>query len=314
MDNLIFGPGPVLTWRDIHRHDADHPGPRDVAEHAHAFLFEPVALHPQLTLGDIFRLLDRCPELQRVFCRTWAVQLCEEARKGPLPQDRGSDPVEEAGVEYLELYWSWALDTSSNTYRSVHSLDLHGIGPVLQVDSSTYGVKAGERIKWSVSLTPVRELLELPLRLSAQLTVNEDDIDAKAYGEVIATGRCEEVLLGQVIQAVLDEIAFHGGPEEQAEFKEELERRSAEAHAYPSSLIPADDVFAKYDRPGFEMLFETLGGVPQGEVSHVMRQIADDVPVGSALREAFDGKVVVRAQFWDRPGREFRKAFRAAGR
>lgn len=91
MDNLILGPGPVLTWRDIHRQDSDSSVARDVAEHAIAFLFEPVTLHPQLTLGDIFKLLDRCPDLQQVFRRTWAVQLCEEARKGPVPQDRGSE-------------------------------------------------------------------------------------------------------------------------------------------------------------------------------------------------------------------------------
>lgn len=279
-----------------------------------AYLFEPVTLHPDLKLGDVFRLLDVCPPLQKVFRRNWAVQLCEQAHKGPLPQNRGSDPAEVAGVEYLELYWSWALDTGSNTYRSVHTLDMHGVGRVLEVDAPTYGVKAGDRIKWSLSLTPVRELLELPLRLRSDLTITEDDIDAKRFGEVVASARCEEVLLGQVIQAVLDEVAFHGGPDEQADFREELDRRSAEVDAGTAELIPADDVFSKFDRPGFEMLFETLGGVSRGEVSRAMRQIEDEEPAGPALREAFKGKVVVKAQFWDRPGREFRKVFRAAAR
>lgn len=196
----------------------------------------------------------------------------------------------------------------------MHRLDLHGVGHVLGVDAPTYGAKAGDRIKWSVSLTPVRELLDLPLRLRADLTVAEDDIDAKAYGDVIASGRCEEVLLGQVVQAILDEIAFHGGPEEQAEFKDELDRRSAEAHANPSTLVPADDVFTRFDRPGFEMLFETLGGVSQGDVSRALRQIGDDELAGAALHSAFAGKVVVREQFRSRAGREFRKLFRAAGR
>lgn len=314
MDNLTFGPGPVLTWRDLHRHDAEHPGPRNVAEQATAFLFEPVTLHRDLKLGDVFKLLDVCPPLQEVFRRSWAVQLCEEARKGPLPQNRGSDPAEVAGVEYIELYWSWALDTGSNTYRSVQALDMHGVGYVLEVDAPTYGVKAGERIKWSLSLTPVRELLELPLRLRADMAITEDDIDAKKFGEVVATARCEEVFVGQVIQAVLDEVAFHGGPDEQSDFREELDRRSAEVDVGTAELIPADDVFSKFDRPGFEMLFETLGGVSQGEVSRAMRQIGDDEPAGPALRAAFDGKVVVKAQFWDRLGREFRKAFRAAAR
>ncbi len=42
--------------------------------------------------------------------------------------------------------------------------------------------------------------------------------------------------------------------------------------------------------------------------------VEDDEPVGPALDRAFDGKVVVKAQFRNRPGREFRKLFRAAGR
>ena len=73
-------------------------------------------------------------------------------------------------------------------------------------------------------------------------------------------------------------------------------------------------MFAEFDRPGFDALFETLAGVPQGEVSRAMRKIGDDEAAGPFLSQAFDGKVVVKQQFWDRPGREFRKAFRAAGR
>lgn len=314
MDNLILGPGPTLTWRDIHRQDSDNPVARNVAERATEFLLEPVTFHPDLTLADVFTLFDACPSLRQVFCRTWAVELSDEALKGPLPQNRGSDPVEVAGIEYLELYWSWALDTSTQTYRSVHSLALHGVGHVLAVDVPTYGVKAGDRIKWSVSLTPVRELLDLPLRLREELTVTEDDIDAKGYADVIASARCSEVLLGQVIQGVLNELAFHGGPEDQVEFKQELDARVAEVDAGTAKLISGDGVFAEFDRPGFDALFETLGGVPQGEVSRAMRKIGDDEAAGPFLSQAFDGKVVVKQQFWDRPGREFRKAFRATGR
>lgn len=73
-------------------------------------------------------------------------------------------------------------------------------------------------------------------------------------------------------------------------------------------------MFAEFDRPGFDALFETLGDIPQGEVSRGMRKIGDDEEAGPYLSQAFDGKVVVKQKFWDRPGREFRKAFRAARR
>ncbi|MFA7503839.1 MAG: addiction module protein [Burkholderiaceae bacterium] len=279
-----------------------------------AFLFEPVALHPDLLLDDIFKLLDVCPVLKDVFRRNWAVELCDEARKGPLALSRGSDPAETAGVEYLELYWSWELDTSSNTYQSISRLNLHGIGPVLTKDSTTHGVKAGDRIKWSLSLTPVRELLALPLRLNEEITLREDDLDAKGYGDVVATGRCSEVLLGQVIEAVLDELSFHGGPQEQAEFAAELKARIDEIDSGTAELVSGDDLFEEFDRPGFDALFETLGGVSPADVRRAMRQIEDEEAAGPFLEREFDGKVVVKEQFRERAGREFRKAFRAAGR
>lgn len=314
MDNLILGPGPKLIWRDFHRQDSDHPVETDVAGRAVEFLYEPVTLDHGLTLGDVFKLLDTCPPLRQVFRRDFADELCAEARKGPLPQSRGSDPEEVAGVEYLELYWSWGYDTATKAYSSVHRLDLHGVGRVLEVDASVYGVKAGERINWSVSLTPVRELLDLPLRLRETFDISEDDIDATAYGDTVDSAKCPDVLLGQVIRGVLYELSFHGGPEQQVEFHDELMARKAEVDAGTAKLIPADDVFGEFDRPGFDTLFETLGGVSQGDVSRALRQVGDDEPVGPWLEREFEGQVVVKAQYRGRPGREFRKAFRAAGR
>jgi hypothetical protein len=314
MDNLILGPGPALIWRDIHRQDSDRPVEANVAGRAIEFLYEPVALDHRLTLGDVFGLLDACPPLRQVFRRDFAEEQCAEARKGPLPQSRGSDPEEVAGIEYLELYWTWALDTASNAYSSVNRLDLHGVGHVLEADAPTYGVKAGERINWSVSLTPVRELLDLPLRFREQFNITEDDIDASAYGNAIAGAKCADILLGQVIHSVLYELSFHGGPEQQAEFHDELLARKAEVDAGTAKLIPADDAFGELDRPGLATLFETLGDVPQSDVSSALRRIADDEPVGAWLEREFDGKVVVKAQYRERLGREFRKVFRAAGR
>ncbi len=313
MDTLTLGPKGTLIRRDFDR-DADEPVVRNVAEHAVAYLFELVDLHPDLKLGDILKLFDACPQLHAAFRRNWSVQLCEEARKGPLPPQKNGNPADDAGIEYLELYGSWTLDTSSKTYGSVHRLDLHGIGPVLQADDEACGVKAGSRINWSVSLTPVRELLELPLRLREELTITEDDLDAKNYGKTIGTGRCPEVLLGQVIQGILDELCFHGGPEEQAKVGDELKAQVAEIEAGTAELTSADDLFEEWDRPGFDALFETLGGVHPTEVRHAMREIEDDMPAGPALDSAFRGKVVVKPPFRNRPSREFRKLFRAAGR
>jgi hypothetical protein len=314
MDNLILASGPKLIWRDIHRQDANHPVDTDVAHRAVEFLYEPVTLDRRLTLGDVLSLLYVCPPLQQVFRRDFAEELCAEARKGPVPQSRGSDPEEVSGIESLELYWSWGYDTTTTAYSSVHRLDLHGVGRILAVDAPAYGRRAGERINWSISLTPLRELLDLPLRLRDAFNVTEDDIDAKAYGDTVANAKCPVVLLGQVIHGVLYELSFHGGPEQQTEFHDELMARKAEVDAGTAKLIAADDVFSEFDRPGFDTLFDSLGDVAQGDVSSALRRIGDDEPVGLWLDREFDGKVVVKLQYRERVGREFRKMFRAAGR
>jgi len=313
MNSLTLGPKGTLIRRGFD-HDADAPVTRDVAEYALAYLFEPVDPHPELKLGDILKLFDACPQLHTVFRKNWSVQLCNEARKGPLPPQKNGHSADDADIEYLELYWSWTLDTHSKTYGSVHRLYLHGVGPVLQADDEVCGCKAGNRINWSVSLTPVRELLGLPLRLRAELTITEDDLDAKNYGKAIGTGRCQEVLLGQLIQGILDELCFHGSPEEQAKVGAELKAQLADLDAGTAELTSADELFEQWDRPGFDALFETLGGVRPTEVRHAMREIEDDMPAGPALERAFHGKVVVKPRFHNRPGREFRKLFRAAGR
>jgi len=62
------------------------------------------------------------------------------------------------------------------------------------------------------------------------------------------------------------------------------------------------------------MMFESLGGVEQRDVSSAMREIDDDANAAVWLDREFDGKVVVKVRFRDKTGREFRKTFRAAAR
>jgi hypothetical protein len=310
---MTLGPGPTLVYRPPHGKTIDDRIGKEVTDQAIAYLFEPVTLHPDLTLGDIFRVFDVCPALHEVFRREWSVDLCDEARKGPVPRSRGDNPADDAGIEYLELYWSWRLDTGSNTYYSMHDLDLHGVGPVLEFDDATYGYKAGSRINWAVSLTPVRELLTLPVRLRETVTVAEDDIDARAYSETIASGNCAEVLLGQVIQGLLWELSFHGGPGDAAEISHQIRVQVDEIKAGTLETTPVRDLFDTLDRPGFDALFETLGDVQPSAVSHAIHELGDDEVAGSALSLAFDGKVVVKQPFRNLPGREFRKLFRTVG-
>ncbi|MFT3777218.1 MAG: hypothetical protein QM772_02880 [Ottowia sp.] len=313
MSRLLLLPGPRLLRRNEHPGDGPAGAEADVTESAHEYLFDPLELDPAFTLGDLFRLLARCEDLQRVFRRDFAAELCAEARKGPVPPRRGSDPPEVGGIEYLELYRNWQLNTGDSTYSWVDHLDLHGVGKVLAVDAPDHGRKAGERIQWAVSLTPLREMLVLPLRFNPTLKVIEDDLDTLAYGDTLARARCAELCLGQFVHAVLWELSFHGAPADQAAVVAELTERKAELDTGTPRYVSGDDLFAELDRPGFDTLFETLADVPPSQVRRAIRDLADDAPAAAHLAQVFGGRVIVRPAFRALAGRAFRKAFRTAG-
>ncbi|WOB76268.1 hypothetical protein [Achromobacter xylosoxidans] len=313
MMSLTLHAGPRLT-RFTHIDDPGPPGRVGVTEDAIGYLFEQVAVEPDVTLGDIFRLFDLCPRLHEVFRRNYSESLCEEARKGPLPQStRGGSP-EVTEIEYLELHRRWGLDTYDNTYSGVDRLELHGQGVVLVADAPEYHVKAGERIEWSVSLTPIRELLTLPVRVATPFKICEDDLSAKAYAQTLQEARCSEITLGQFLEGIVSELSFHGNPEDKREVIASLQERMVEIDAGEAQLIPHDEVLETLDfyRAGFDAMFETLGGIKKSQVKAVLREIDDDMPVGPVMDREFAGAVVVKTQVYNLPGRAFRRTFHAA--
>jgi hypothetical protein len=316
MQDLTLKPGPALIgrrWRSDDDHESGQWEEQDVSDRAHEYLFAHLALDSALTLGDVFRLLEASPVLKQVFRRDFADELCDEARKGAVTADP-RDATSPERIEFLELYQQWSLDTSTQTYTATQRLHLHGVGFELDADAPDYYRKKGERIQWSVSLTPLREMLELPVRVNPEVCLTEDDVNAKAFGDEVAKGRHPDVTLGQVLDGVLYELSFHGGPQERADFRSGLDEQLAEIKTGTAELVSGDDFFDDDDRPGFETMFEGLGGVAQHDVSFAMRQIDDEANAAGWLEKEFEGKVVVKARFRDKTGREFRKAFRAAAR
>ena len=205
----IFRPGPALIaqpWVRGGEASATKSGERDVTDRAHEFLFETIEMDSRVTLADLFRLLDKDPTLKRIFRRDWAEELCAEARRGAVEPSSPNLTWNE-GIEYLELSQEWHLDTSNNTYLPMQRLQLHGIGVELAEDAPEHHLKKGERITWAVSLTPVRELLALPLRLSSEVVVREDDVDSQSYGNELSRAR-HDTTLGQIISGVLGRLRF----------------------------------------------------------------------------------------------------------
>ncbi len=313
MYDLTLRPGPTLVFGFPEtREGKTVRGTANVTADASRFLFHVVCIEPGVTLNDILRLLDACPALVEIFRLRFAEQVREEVLKGPPAQAAygGESPRD---LDHLELRWNWRLDTDTREYSSVQDLELSGVGPVLREDDVQQRLRAGDRERWSLKLTPVRELLRLPVIFRHDFIITEADLNSRRYGEPVANGRLDEVTLGQMIHGVLSELTFHGGPTEQAALSEELAQQLANlqsgnedtvgAEALFNELMPVDTAFAA--------MFETLGDVTQTEVRQVMHHIEDDQAASPEFFAAFGGRVRVREQHEQLTGRQFRKGFQA---
>lgn len=226
MRDVILRPGPELVLSEYCPPAVPDGSPgteeSEITHCAHEFLFDAVTVDPGTTLADVFRLLEASPVLKLVFASWFIEALCVEAHKGP--KRRPADPPEET-VEALELIPQWRRDARTRTYEQTGRLLMHGIGPVLPDGCPEFNVPPGGRQGWDVSLSPLRELLELPVRVNHTLDIVVENRRSKAGGVTVEHGRLATVTLGQVLDGLLWELSFFGGPAGQARHRRRSKRK-----------------------------------------------------------------------------------------
>lgn len=202
----------------------------DVSEQATLYLLEPVAFDEELRLIDLFALLRKDETLQHIFSRELAKEFLSAAFK--LEAAPHSPPNNAEGIEYLLLYNKWSRNTKANELHGLHLLDFSGMGFVLEEDNPEFGAgmgKAGTRIKYGLSLTPVKDIVNLPLRYLALTIIREEDIESDDYYNELDKILLPNPTLGLVIQSVFSELSWHGAPENSQKVHDELMGRAAEA-------------------------------------------------------------------------------------
>ena len=318
MAQLQLFPGPRLVRKAWVYDDDAGTGEwisTDVTDRAHEFLFQDVLAAPDVSLADVFRLVMDAPIMQSVFRQEFVSELCVEVRKGPVA--KAKEDWEQ--LEYLELYQQWNYDTSTTAYQGVGRFYLHGIGVVQVADIFEHGRlahKKGERIKWSVSLSPVRELLHLPVRIQGEVLICEDDHDAKMYGHTLQVGRSENITLGNLIREILWELSWHGTPEESESVIQGLKDQMAELHEGTTKTTSHEDVFESLGfvstKAVYAEFFTGSEDVGQSAVYRALHDLEDTELAHVGLKRVLDGKLQVRPAFADLTGRELRKAMREA--
>jgi hypothetical protein len=298
--------GPTLIHQ---RPDRDDPA-QDVTDRACEFLFAPMRLADDVTLLDIFKLLDN-PVLRTIFRCDYVNELLTEVTLGSLNTDE--PPFER--VEYIELNQLWYLDSSSSEFSSAGKFGVTGKGIVQPEDVVEHGMvlySKGERINWSVSMTSVRELLHLPVRINSRVQICEDDVYAKRFGDEIQTGVNHQITLGTLIHSLLWELSWHGTPAQRDARKGDLLESKAELDAGTAKTVPYDDAFEAFgDLPKskvYPLFFENVGSNALKSIEDAIRDLEDRESAQSGLNQAFGGALVLKQEFATFTGRQLRVA------
>lgn len=296
--------GPRLIYK---RRDLDDD-PMDVTDRACEFLYSQMKLADDVTLMDIFKLVDH-PVLRTVFRGDYVNELLTEAALGPLIKDEL--PYEK--IECLELNQFWHHDNATSEFTSVGRFGVTGKGIELPEDVIEHGIvlyKKGERINWSVSMTSIRELLHLPVQLNSRVQICEGDVYAKRFSKVNQTGVNHQITLGTLIHSILWELSWHGTPVQRDARKDELLESKVALDTGTAKTVPYEDVFeALGDLPKskvYPLFFEDVGSHAIKSIEDAIRELEDGESAQFGLDQAFGGALVLKQEYADITGRELR--------
>jgi len=192
----------------------------DVTDSAFRRLFEQCELEEGVTLKDILLLLDEHIEIFDLVLGNWCKDFVAEGLDG-VQKPYGA--YDKEAIEYLELRYRVNYDPTEGLY-GLTRLDFGGVGYVLREDpEDDFGHKKGERIPWGVSFTPVNELANIPIRISNEYAIYNDDIqDNVAWGTELFKGNSPETTLGQILEGIVWELSWHGPPKKRDVFGDSL--------------------------------------------------------------------------------------------
>lgn len=165
--------------------------------------------------------------------------LCDSSQKllGPLN-------VDDSEIEYLEIHHYSELHKLRNTQEKDFEtfVGFTGIGAATKDYPSN---RPDGKVSYAVSYSPMWELADLPVKLNKSLNVSEPWESGKhnrnKLPEKILTATRQFTLL-EVLDAIYWDISFMGGPQDNANFLEEM-KETVEEIKNGLPMIPIEQVF-----------------------------------------------------------------------
>lgn len=170
-------------------------------------LFECCGLADDVTLRDVFLLINTEPNLFDLVLGNWCMEIVGEGLNNP------PGPTED--VTSLELYKLVTKDEDG--LNGLSFANFHGLG------------ENEDNIPYCVSYTPANEIIDLPLKINEKLIIYEDDSNSPDFGKEIISFDNAEYTLGDILYGIIWELSWNGSPQDRDAQRRELDERTEEA-------------------------------------------------------------------------------------
>jgi len=189
---------------------------KDVTDLAITFLHENIEFDENVTLRDLFLVINKELSLFNLIFGNWIKEYTDVILNG-IPEIKETS----AKIDYLRVFW-----------------EIHNHGEEYNIPAFPFfdgiSIENGEEKKWAVEYSPMQNHAHLPLVLDPNVQVyNFESKENKKYPSSGYT-------FFNVIQGILYEISFHGGPEAT---KRVLDDLNAQVERIEAGEFSADDFF-----------------------------------------------------------------------
>lgn len=200
---------------------------QDVTDISISYLHEDIEFDDNVTLRDLFLVINKELELFNLIFGNWIDEYTNVILCG-VPES------EEENNQIDHLLVSLEIENEGEEYNIPSFPEFHGVG-ICKEPFETY--KEGDEIKWGISFSPMQKFADTLLVLDPFVHVyNSKTKENKKYPSSGYT-------FFNVIQGILYEISFHGGPEATKRVLDDLTAQVERIEAGEEELFSADDFF-----------------------------------------------------------------------
>lgn len=183
-----------------------------------------IEIEPGTTFGDFFGIICRDYEVMETL---FFDQLAGHSLK-PYMDQIGKPSAELEGIRRLEVGWGSEYTIHKGKHYFYILPDFHGMGPP---DPSVHGADTSAEQCYGTSLRAINDMRDLPFSLDTEVKVYKYDLDTKeSQFSFIPTliAHCDFTVY-DVISGILDELVWHGYPDDKVRMVQELDQRMSEA-------------------------------------------------------------------------------------